>query len=103
MKTVPAFRAYAITWAALLVLLALTFALAHLRLGAFNPVASLVIAAVKAALVALFFMHLRRGRALLVLFALVAPFALAILFTLSGADYITREVHPAPWVAPHGH
>jgi len=103
MKTAPPLRAYAITWVALLVLLALTFALAHLRLGAFNPVASLVIAAVKAALVALFFMHLRRGRALLVLFALVAPFALAILFVLSGADYVTREVHPAPWVAPHGH
>jgi len=103
MKTAPPLRAYAITWVALLVLLALTFALAHLRLGAFNPVASLVIAAVKAALVALFFMHLRRGRALLVLFALVAPFALAILFVLSGADYVAREVHPAPWVAPHGH
>jgi len=103
MKTAPPLRACAITWGALLVLLALTFALAHLRLGAFNAVASLAIAAVKAALVALFFMHLRRGRALLVLFALVAPFALAILFTLSGADYITREVHTAPWVAPHGH
>ena len=103
MRTVPPLRAYAITWAALLVLLALTFGLAHLRLGAFNTVASLVIAAVKTALVALFFMHLRRGRALLVLFALAAPFALAILFALSGADYLTREVHPAPWVAPHGH
>ena len=102
MKAGSPIRAYAITWVALLALLALTFGLAHLRLGAFNPAASLVIAAVKAALVALFFMHLRRGRALLVLFALVAPFALAILFALSGADYATREVHPAPWVAPRG-
>jgi caa(3)-type oxidase subunit IV len=58
-------RAFGITWAALLALLALTFGLAHLKLGAFNAVASLAIAAVKVVLVALFFMHLRRGRALL--------------------------------------
>jgi len=37
------------------------------------------------------------------LFALVALFALAILFGLSGADYATRTIHPTPWVAPNGY
>lgn len=96
-------RIYTMTWAALLALLATTFGLAHLDLGAMSPVASLAIATVKAVLVAVFFMHLRRASALVVLFALVAIFGLAILFTLSGADYATREIHAAPWTAPEGH
>jgi len=37
-----------------------------------------------------------------VLFSVVALFALAILFGLSGTDYATRTIHPAPWVAPDG-
>lgn len=100
MNSPPALRVYAVTWVALMALLAATFVLAHFRLGTFNPVVALAIAAAKAVLVALFFMHLRRSSTLIVLFALVALFALAILFGLSGADYATRQVHPAPWVAP---
>jgi len=100
MNSVPAVRVYAMTWASLMALLAATFILAHLRLGAWNPVAALAIAAAKAVLVALFFMHLKRSSALTVLFALVALFALAILFTLSGADYATRLWHEAPWRHP---
>ena len=85
------------TWIALLVLLATTFGVAHLPLGAAAPFASLAIAAVKALLVALFFMELRRAPALVVIFAVVALVALAILFGLSGTDYATRLIHPAPW------
>ena len=96
-------RSYLLTWAALLALLAATFTLAHFDLGAMSPVASLAIAAVKALLVALVFMNLRRSPALVVLFAVVAIFALAVLFTLSGTDYATREIHAAPWTAPDGH
>lgn len=100
MNSPPRLRVYAVTWVALMALLAATFVLAHLRLGAWNPVVALAIAAAKAALVALFFMHLRRSSALVVLFAVVALLALAILFGLSGTDYATRAIHPAPWVAP---
>jgi cytochrome c oxidase subunit 4 len=81
-------------------LLVATFVLAHFRLGAWNPVVALAIAAAKVALVALFFMHLRRSSMLVILFALVALFALSILFGLSGADYMTRTIHPTPWMAP---
>ena len=103
MNSPPPVRTYAFTWAALMVLLVATFAIAHFRLGWINPVAALAIAAAKAVLVALFFMHLKRSSTLIVLFALVALFALAILFGLSGADYATRAIHAAPWVAPGGH
>jgi hypothetical protein len=37
---------------------------------------------------------------LFVVFALAAFLALAILIGLGGADYATRDVSPAPWVAP---
>lgn len=103
MNSPPPVRVYAMTWVALMALLAATFVLAHFRMGSLNPVVALAIAAAKAVLVALFFMHLRRSSALVVLFALVAFFALAILVTLSGADYATRAIHPAPWVAPGAH
>jgi cytochrome c oxidase subunit 4 len=103
MNTPPPFRAYAFTWVALMALLAATFVIAHFQLGWVNPVAALAIAAAKAVLVALFFMHLRRSSTLVVLFSLVALFALAILFGLSGADYATRAIHAAPWVAPAGY
>ena len=94
-------RVYLLTWVALLALLGATFGLAHLQLGAWKLAVSLAIAAAKVVLVALFFMHLRRASALVVVFALVALVWLAILFGLSGADYATREIHPAPWAAPH--
>ena len=103
MNRPPPVRIYWMTWLALLALLATTFGVAHLKLGAFNPVASLAIAAAKATHVALFFMHLKRSSALIVLFALVALLWLAILFGLSGADYATRAIHAAPWVAPGAH
>ena len=85
------------TWLALLALLATTFGVAHLPLGTAAPFASLFIAAVKAVLVALFFMELRRAPALVVIFALAALVALTLLFGLSGTDYATRVIHVAPW------
>ena len=100
MKTPPPVRVYVLTWLALTALLAATFAIAHLPLGLFNTVASLAIAAVKVALVALFFMHLRRAPVLVAMVALVGFAWLAILFGLSGTDYATRTIAPAPWVAP---
>ena len=103
MNSPPPPRVYWLTWLALLALLTATFVLAHLDLGALNPIASLAIATAKVVLVALFFMHLKRSSTLIVLFALVALFALAILISLTGADYATRTIHPTPWEAPQGY
>ena len=100
MNPPPPIRTYAFTWAALMALLAATFAIAHFKLGWINPAAALGIAAAKAVLVALFFMHLKRSSALVVLMSLVGLFALAILLGLGSADYVTRVIHAAPWTAP---
>jgi cytochrome c oxidase subunit 4 len=94
------FRRSVAVWGALLVLLLLTFGSAFLRLGPWNGVLNLAIAAIKALLVATFFMHLRNAGALHRLAAAVPLLALALLFGLSHADYATRPMQPAPWQTP---
>ena len=59
-----------LVWLALLVLLGITVGSAYIPLGVFNGVINYTIAAAKAALVLIFFMHLDRSRALLRLAAL---------------------------------
>lgn len=93
-------KSFVIVWVALLVLLAATAGSAFLRLGAWNSVLNLVIAAAKAALVLLFFMRLRASHVLVRLAAVTGVATLAILFALSGSDYATRRPAPAPWQAP---
>jgi len=60
-------------------------------LGRAGPTVNLVIAAGKAALVAVVFMHLRWSSPLQRLFAGAAFFWLALLFALTFADYLTRR------------
>jgi cytochrome c oxidase subunit IV len=91
---------YFVTWLALMVLLALTTASAFFPLGAWNPIINFSIAAMKALLVAAFFMHLDRASGLARVVAATAIFMLALLFALSGSDYATRNVAPAAWSAP---
>jgi cytochrome c oxidase subunit 4 len=92
-------KKFAGVWVALLVLLALTCGSAYLPMGTWNAVTNIVIAVIKAGLVAFFFMHIMRGAAYrLVLIS--ALFALALLVGLSGADYATRTRYPAPWQVP---
>jgi cytochrome c oxidase subunit 4 len=93
-------KSFVMVWVALLVLLTATAGSALLRLGVWNSVLNLVIAAAKAALVLLFFMRLRSGHVLVRLAALAGVAALALLFALSGSDYATRKTAPAPWQAP---
>jgi cytochrome c oxidase subunit 4 len=103
MNSPPRVRVYIITWLGLMALLAASFTAAHFRLGSANAAVGLAIAAAKVALVGLFFMHLRRASALVAIFALGALFWIAILFGLSGTDYATRNITPAPWSAPGDH
>jgi cytochrome c oxidase subunit 4 len=63
-------------------------------------VINLVITAIKAALVGVVFMRLGTERALIRICIGVALFTLALLFAISGSDYATRSVYPAPWQAP---
>jgi cytochrome c oxidase subunit 4 len=81
-------------FAALLVGTALTIAVAFVDLGAFNNVAMLTIAAGKALLVILFFMHVRWGTRLTGVVVASGFFWLLILFTITMSDFLTRG-----WIA----
>jgi cytochrome c oxidase subunit 4 len=93
-------RPLVLTWLALLALLALSAGSALIPLGWINTAIGLAVATVKALLVALVFMRLRAGHPRLRLTALAGLATLALLFTLSGADYATRSAAPAPWQQP---
>jgi cytochrome c oxidase subunit 4 len=75
----------------LLVLTATTVTAAFINLGPFNAVVALLIATIKATLVVLFFMHVKGASEKLTAAVLVSGFFfLAILVSLSLADYLTR-------------
>ncbi len=77
---------------ALLVLTATTVGAAFVNLGPFNPVIALLIATIKATLVVLFFMHVKGASEKLTGAVVVSGFFfLAILLSLSLADYMTRS------------
>ena len=89
MATVAKKTYYKVT-AALFVLLAATVGVSLLPLGAFSIVAALTIAFAKAALIVLFFMHVRYSSRLTMLFAAAGFFWLVILFFFTFSDYVTR-------------
>ena len=82
---------YFLVWGALLLGTFLTYEVAKIDLGPFNPVVALVIATIKALLVALFFMHLRHAsdRQLKVVVASTLFFLMILLF-LTLTDYMSR-------------
>ena len=81
---------YLAVFAALMVLTAVTTTAAFHDLGPLNNVVALGIATLKAALVVLFFMHVRYGTRLTPLVITAGLFWLAILIALSLTDYLTR-------------
>lgn len=84
-------RTYIHVFIALVALAAITALASELDLGPFNVTVALIIASVKAGLVAVFFMHLRESRRLIGLVVLVAMVWLGILLVLTSADYATRS------------
>ena len=87
-------------WLALVALLMLSLGSAYLPMGAWNGVANLGIALLKAALVAVYFMHLAASRTQVRLAAAAAVLVFLLLQALTGADYLSRTMHRAPWSAP---
>ncbi|HXS06044.1 MAG TPA: cytochrome C oxidase subunit IV family protein [Rhizomicrobium sp.] len=83
-------RDLVMTWAGLCALLAITCTLAYVPMGRGNLPVSLVIAAIKAALVGAIFMRLSDHNALNRLAASVGPIWIFIMFVLMGSDYFTR-------------
>jgi cytochrome c oxidase subunit IV len=86
-------KMYFAVWATLLVFTFVTYRVAFIELGPFNAVVALVIATLKATLVALFFMHIwRAGERLIKVAVAAALFFLFLLLGLTLSDYLTR-----PW------
>src|SRR5262249_41031533 len=87
-------RTYLLVGVALLALLALTVGAALLDLGPFNTVVALAIAACKALLVILFFMHVRHSDRITLVYVAVGFFWLLLLFGIAFSDYLTRGWFP---------
>jgi cytochrome c oxidase subunit 4 len=93
-------RTIATAWIALLLLMGASLGSAYLKLGPWNMVAGLVIAGIKAAIVAWLFMRLREAGTLVRLAAVAGLGAWCLLVTLSGVDYATRTPTPTPVQRP---
>jgi cytochrome c oxidase subunit IV len=104
-------KIYFMVFASLLALTALTTLAAYVDLDAYlglktipmNTIVALGIAACKATLVALFFMHVKYSSHLTKIVVVAGLFWLAILITLTMSDYRTRNLHipnpPQSWQA----
>lgn len=104
-------KIYFAVFAMLLLLTALTTLAAYVDLDSYlglkgvpmNTVVALAIAATKASLVALFFMHVKYSSPLTRIVVVASLFWLAILITLTSSDYRTRNLHipnpPESWQA----
>lgn len=88
---------YVMVFLALIVGTGLTVAAAEVDLGALNNVVMLAIACTKAALVVLFFMHVRWSTRLTWVVAASGFFWLLIMFGLTMQDYLTRGWVPGTW------
>ena len=89
MKVIPT-RTYVIVWAALLILLVATCAIARFDLHPFNAAIAIAIALLKMLLILLFFMNVRYSNRLTWIFAGAGFVWLAILIGLTLNDYLTR-------------
>jgi cytochrome c oxidase subunit 4 len=84
-------KTYYWVFALLMALLALTIGAAYIHLGKFNIVAALSIAAIKAVIIILYFMHVRYSSQLTWVFVGAGFFWLGILLVLTISDYLTRD------------
>lgn len=85
MNSTKAYRTYILVWLTLLVLTVVTWLVSYVHLGMLNVTVAMLIASAKAALVALFFMHLRYESRLLWAFAI---FPLGILLLIVGGTLV---------------
>ncbi len=83
-------KVYLRVGAALLILTAITVAVAQIPLGGFNLVVAMIIATAKATLVALFFMHLKYDNRLYLLIFVIALATLAVFIILTLFDTLNR-------------
>lgn len=84
------FRTYMLVTAGLLILTAITVGISYMDFGVFNLLVAMAVAVGKAALVALFFMHLKYDNKIYLMVFMVALLTLGVLIFLTLADTMTR-------------
>ena len=89
-------KTYTFTWLVLLGLTLLTSLIGLIDLGVFNLVAAVLIAAVKASLIATFFMHAFYEAKLVRVVLAGGIIWFLILISLTLGDYLTRGLLPFP-------
>lgn len=85
---------YLWTWIGLVAFALLSFGLSYVHTGAWEMPIALLIAAAKAALVLLFFMHLVEVKPIHAFVLVVAGSLLSLLLLLVGADVASRHTFP---------
>jgi cytochrome c oxidase subunit 4 len=88
-------QTYLLIFAVLILLTALTVGVSLIDLGPLNTIAALVIAACKACLVILFFMHVRYSSRLIALAIFAGILWLGLLIGLTMTDFLSRN-----WISP---
>jgi cytochrome c oxidase subunit 4 len=84
-------KTYIVVWALLMALMILTAGLSRIDLGEWSTIVALVIAAIKALLVVLFFMHVSyESQKMAWVFIVAGFFWLGILMALTMTDYLSR-------------
>ncbi len=92
--------AYFAIFGALMVLTAITVAVAWMDLGSLNILVALGVAVIKATLVVLYFMHLKYSSKLTWIVASSGLFWMMILFGITMSDYLTRGWMPNSVINP---
>jgi cytochrome c oxidase subunit 4 len=87
---VKAYRNYIFVWVVLLFLTFITWKVSYIPLGLMNVTVAMIIASLKASLVALFFMHLRYENKLVWTFALIPLGFLSLIIFGTLVDVLYR-------------
>ena len=98
----PSARTYVIVFVVLMALAGTTYALGEGKLGAASLPVAMLIATIKAALVLLFFMHLKENRGAARVAMAIAVFFVLMLVGGSISDVATRYAPSNPAKAPFG-
>jgi cytochrome c oxidase subunit 4 len=83
-------KTYYIIWALLMFFTALTFGLSFIDFGPWSAVIAVLIAATKATIIALFFMHMKYAEKVTQVVGIASLFWLGIMFVLTATDFFTR-------------
>jgi cytochrome c oxidase subunit IV len=93
-------KVYILVGITLFILTGVTVKVSTIQLGAWNAIAALAIATVKALLVALFFMHLLYDRKIYAMVVSTAVVMLGIFIALTMADVLRRGDIDESWARP---